>query len=90
MSSELKSLMYVFVFLVVEGAAHWVNKPVGATALAAKVATFNDQKLFEKYVLQRSRSDLMQAVKRLRNLFWQPRHQRSVTPLQFSQALQPA
>ena len=90
MSSELKSLMYVFFSLVVEGAAHWVNKPIGATALAAKVATFNDQKLFEKYVLQRCRSDFMQAVKRLRNLFWQPRHQRSVIPLQFCQALQPA
>ena len=72
MSSRLEILMYVFVFLAVEGAVHWGNKPIGATALDVKVATFYEQEGFEKYVLRRCRSDLMQAVKRLRNLFWQP------------------
>ncbi len=89
-SSELESLMYVFVFMAVDGAAHWGNKYIGATALHAKVAIFYEQESFEKYVLRRCRSDLVQAVKRLRNLFWRPTYQRSVTPLQFCQALQPA
>ena len=90
LSSELESLMYVLVFLAVNGAAHWGNKPIGPAALDVKVATFSEQESFEKYVIQRCRSDLMQAVKRLRNLFWQPTYKRSITPWQFCQALQPA
>jgi len=90
LSSELESLMYVLVFLAVDGAVHWGNMPIGSTALDVKVATFYEQQSFEKYVLQRCRSDLMQVVKRLRKLFWQPTYQHSVTPLQFRQALQPA
>lgn len=89
-SSEVESLMYVSFFFGCRGCCALGNKPIGATALAAKVATFCEQESFEKYVLQRCRSDHMQAVKRLRNLFWLPRYQRSVTPLQFCQALQPA
>lgn len=80
--------MYVLVFLAVDGAAHWGNKPIGPTALHVKVATFSEQESFENYVLRRCRSDLMQAVKRLRRLFWQPTYQRSITPSQFRQALQ--
>ncbi len=90
LSSELESLMYVLVFLAVDGAAHWGNKPIGPAAWDVKVATFSEQESFEKYVLRRCRSDLMQVVKRLRNLFWQPTYQRSITPWQFCQALQPA
>ena len=73
-----------------DGVAHWGNKPIGPAALGVKVSTFAEQESFEKYVLLRRRSDLMEQVKRLRNLFWQPTYQRSITPLQFRQALQPA
>ncbi|KAL0034272.1 hypothetical protein WJX77_006407 [Trebouxia sp. C0004] len=76
--------------LEVHGAVLWGNKPIGSIALGVKVATVYEQEGFEKYVLQRRRSDLVQAVKRLRGLFWQPTYLRSATPLQFCQALQPA
>ncbi len=82
--------MYVLVFLAVDGAAHWGNKPIGPLALTFKVATFGDQESFEMYVLQRCRLDLQQAVTRLRMLFWQPKYRRDITPLQFRQALQAA
>ena len=39
LSSELESLMYVLVFLAVDSAAHWGNKPIGPAALDVKVAT---------------------------------------------------
>jgi len=90
LSSELESLMYVLVFLAVDGAAHWGNKPIGPAALDVKVATFGEQESFDKYVLRRCRSDLMQAVKRLRNVFWEPTYQRNITTLQFCQAVQPS
>ena len=90
LSSELESLMYVLVFFAVDGFAHWGNKPIGPAALDVKVATFADQESFKNYVLHRCRLDLMEQVKRLRNLFWEPTYQRSITPLQFRQALQPA
>lgn len=92
LSSELESLMYVLVFLAVGGVAHWGNKRIGPSALDAKVATFAEYEGFNKYVIKRCRSDLVEVVKKLRNLFWQPSYQRSITPEQFREALglQPA
>ena len=90
LSSELESLMYVLVFLAVDGAAHWGNKPIGRTALDVKVATFAEEESFSKKVLDRCHSDLKDVVLRLRNLFWQPRYQRNITHVQFCNALQPA
>ena len=90
LSSELESLMYIVIFLAVDGVAHWGNKPVGPWALAFKVQCFAEQASFERYIVQRCRTDLLEVVKRLRNLFWQPTYQSNITALQFQQALQPA
>jgi len=90
LSSELESLMYVTVFLAVAGHAHWGNVPIGSDAVSARVHCFHEQESFEKYIVQRCRSDLVEVVRRLRNLFWQPTYQHNTTALQFQQALQQA
>ena len=69
LSSELESLMYVIVFLAVDGAAHWAKKPIGPAALSVKVESFYEQESFERYVIQRCRPDLVDVVRSLRNLF---------------------
>ncbi|DBA84490.1 TPA: hypothetical protein ACH3X1_006109 [Trebouxia sp. C0004] len=74
LSSDLESLMYVLVFLAVNGAAHLGNKPFGPAALHV---TFGEQESSENHVLRRCRSHLMQAVKSLRSVFWQPTYHRS-------------
>ena len=52
LSSELKSSLYVIVFLAVHGAAHWGKKPVGPAALSFKVQSFSDQESFDRYIVQ--------------------------------------
>lgn len=88
LSSELECLMYVIVFLAVNGAAHWGKKPVGPAALSFKVQSFSEQESFERYVVRRCRPDLVKVVRRLRNLFWKPTYHRGVTEAEFQQALQ--
>ena len=90
LSSELDYLMCVLGFLAVDGDVRWGNKSIGPAALHVKVAFFGEQESSEKYVLRHCPFDLMQAVIRLQRFFRQPTYQRSITPLQFHQALQPA
>ena len=80
LSSELQSLMYVTIYLAVEGLAHWANKPVGSMALAFKVQTFADKE-GDKFVMRCCHPDLMGAVLRLWQLFWHPCYQRTVTAI---------
>ena len=52
LSSELESLMYVIVFLAIDGAAHFGKKPVGPAAMSFKVQSFSDQESFDRYIVQ--------------------------------------
>lgn len=88
LSSELESLMYVLVFLAVNGVAHWANQRVRPAALlSTKVASFAENESFNRYVVKRCRSDLVGVVERLQKLFWQPSYQRNISPEQFHEAL---
>lgn len=87
LSLELESLMYVLVFLVVNGDAHWGNQCIWPAALNAKVASFAESEGFNVYVVKRCRPDVVGVVERLQKLFWQPSYQCNINPEQFHKAL---
>ena len=69
------------------GAAHWGNKPIRSDALDVKFASFSEQASFEKYVCAQCHYDLVEVVKSLQALFWQPDYQKSIKVKQFHIAL---
>ena len=81
LSSEHESLnlMYVMIFLAVDGAAHWGKKPVRPATLSFKVESFSEQEIYERCVIQRCCPDLVKVVRELRNFFWQRIQRRSLT-----------